>query len=293
MTTSTITSPTSPLTTTTPPTLANQEAHVPKPIALILGGVFGALALLVVLIAGIILLRRCMNEEARRRDRRPEVAASLWTTKPSKAPLTPFILQPSKQAYHALPRHAYGVDLQADYTSFLLSPPPPSAPSSNVPSTTSRPSTVYTAKHTYNASHAQGSSLSDPFATSSSRPSLSSPSPRPSTSPSPSSTPRPSTTSVSSTPSAIIDILPHLKAHLHLQAPRDHLPSSKAREAMLMHNHSHRRDGSAVSLATSSSTTSTLTTARMSANGTDTSRTSMNGGRQWEDEDTLPPGYVL
>ncbi|KAF9473852.1 hypothetical protein BDN70DRAFT_997434 [Pholiota conissans] len=131
----------------------------------------------------------------------------VWSTKPSKAPLTSFILQPSKQANHALPRQAYGADLQANYTSFLLSPPLSSSSSPNARAMTSRPPMMSTAKHTHNTSRAQ--SLSDPFASSSPRPST--------TPPRPSSTSRPSPSSPSSTTTTpFVDALPHLQARLHL-----------------------------------------------------------------------------
>ncbi|KAF9472918.1 hypothetical protein BDN70DRAFT_937825 [Pholiota conissans] len=292
-----MTTPTGPLTTTNPPTPSGPGAHLPKHIALILGIVFGGLALLALLIAWIFLLRRRMNAwlDGSRRVSRPEVAASLWSTKPSKAPLTPFILQPSKQPYHALPRYAYGADLQADYTLFLLSPAPPSSSSS----TTSWLPIMSTAKHSHNTSQAQ--SLNGPFTSPSPCPPRFSPTPHPyTTSPSPhppTTPPRPSSSSTSrpspfstsrTTITPFISTLPHLQAHLHLQAPRDHLPSSKAREAM--HSHNHTWGASPVSFATSSSSLATST--RLT---TTVAPPPTNASRRWadEDEDTLPPGCVL
>ncbi|KAF9470839.1 hypothetical protein BDN70DRAFT_642905 [Pholiota conissans] len=185
----------------------------------------------------------------------------VWTTKPSKAPLTPFILQPSQQ-YHALPRYTYGADLQADYTLFLLSPTPKSS-SLNVPSSTSRPST---AKHNHNASRAQSLSPGDPVVFPSPRPSTTSPHP------SSASTSRPSPSSTSSVLPPFIDTLPHLQSHIHLQARRDHLPSSKVNEAMHIHRHSHSREGSAVSLDASLATSSSSLVAS-------TRSTTTNAGR--------------
>ncbi|KAF9470959.1 hypothetical protein BDN70DRAFT_998775 [Pholiota conissans] len=279
----------------------------PYPSRPILSGVFGALALLVVLISGFILLRRCMDAriEGRRR-RRPEVAASRTfflfahplfdlffilvasvSTKPSKAPLTPFFLQSSKQPYHALPRYAYGADLQADYTPFLISPPPPLLSSPNVPFVTSRPSTMSMAKHSlsHNASQAQG--LSDH----SHIPHRAHQHPLPPHR-------RPCLLS-------LLTHLPPLRAHPHpppqphTHQPPQHQPpppsstpssSSRPTSSKLLTTTSHpqKRDGSAVSLDTSlAMSSSSFVAARRS--------TTTNAGRRWEDEDedTLPPGYVL